>query len=103
MSILRHPAYSTMVNVKSVSEMEVYLGFLLAYETQQRQQSLIDVTSFLLGLLMGITVLYFFLMGSMNKERPNIAAHIEKQQSEKQKRKKKILRIMWEKGSVKLH
>lgn len=58
-----------------------------------------EITSFLLGLLIGAVIVYL-LMYSKRKDHPSIVAHVEKQQSEKQSRKKKILEMVREKGGV---
>lgn len=61
-----------------------------------------DVTILILGLILGGTVVYFFMV---RKSCPmcvasKIGAHVEKQQTEKQVRKEKIIEMIRERESV---
>lgn len=59
-----------------------------------------EIALFLLGILIGAIGVYLALRNRKPYEQHGVAAHVEKQQSEKQVRKEKILEMIREKGSV---
>ncbi len=59
-----------------------------------------EILLFLFGMIVGVTGAYFFMRNQQTRDRHGVADHVEKQKIEKQSRKKEILRIIGEKGSV---
>lgn len=59
-----------------------------------------EIALFLLGILIGAIGVYLALRNRKPYEQHGVAAHVEKQQSEKQVRKEKILEMIREKGTI---
>lgn len=63
-------------------------------------ETFILILVFFLGTLIGGFVVYFLLRKQRHGALPGIASHVEKQKTEKQTRKERILLMIRERGSV---